>query len=402
MCACTLTRGKTSSHSPSLHSQLFAPQRIGPLVVVGVTVIQAAGATGPAIQNTKFVIDSVIECNGEAGSIGIGHVAGGYVARTYTKGCSAVVEPLVDGTQGQAQQQRTRDAADAAVDAAVPSVAAFYTVANEVASGMMWWDGNQLPTARIMNVSTSSAPPPSWLTAQHVKWDEATFPSFERRHPHGVVADAVLDCGAHGDGQADDTAALQHCLDAYDHVFVPKGLFRISMTLHMRPGTSLVGLSQVHSTIAPSAAFGTGTRKGEVASSSLGGTRSAPPTAAVPLLRTAVGGNVTIAYLGLVTWWHVPDVFTLDWRAADGLWRSNYETRVCECLWLSDYGSPNTAHGKLGTWPPTGCKPAVNLTVPKTQVRWMAALPPVLLRRMRLREHADRCCSSTPSIKWHG
>ena len=61
---------------------------------------------------------------------------------------------------------------------------------------------------------------PDSLRAQHVQYDETTFPSFEKRHPHGNVADAVLDCNAVGDGRADDTAALQTCLDQFDAVFV--------------------------------------------------------------------------------------------------------------------------------------------------------------------------------------
>ena len=115
-------------------------------------------------------------------------------------------------------------------------------------------------------------------------------------------------------------------------------------------GTALIGLSQTHSVIAPVTT----------------GFRGPLPA---PLSRTAIGKPVTIAFLGLVTWWHVPGVFTLEWHAAQGLWRSNYESRVCECMWLSDYGSHNAAHGKFGTWPPSNCLyPAVNLSVPKTQV----------------------------------
>lgn len=38
-------------------------------------------------------------------------------------------------------------------------------------------------------------------------------------------------------------------------------------------------------------------------------------------------------------------------------------------MWLSDYGSPNAAHGKFGTWPPTNCTQGVELSVPKTQIR---------------------------------
>lgn len=175
------------------------------------------------------------------------------------------------------------------------------------------------------------------------------FPSFERAE----VADAVLDCNATGDGSTDDTAALQECLNRFNSVFLPKGLYRISRSLWMRAGTALVGLSQTHSVIAPTTA-------GFAASA----------TAPAPLLRTGPSGSpVTIAFIGLVTWWHIPGVYTLEWRATQGLWRSNYETRVCECMWLSDYGSPNAAHGKFGTWPPTNCTQGVELSVPKTQIR---------------------------------
>jgi len=159
----------------------------------------------------------------------------------------------------------------------------------------------------------------------------------------------LLPTGAAGDGTTDDTAALQGCLDKHAEVFLPKGLFRISNTLTMRPGGAIVGLSQTHSVIAPAS----------------GGFAAV----GAPLLRTPPGAAVTIAFVGLVTWWHIPAVFTLDWQAKQGLWRSNYMSRVCECMWLSDYGSPNAAHGKLGTWPPSNCTQGVNLTVPKTQIR---------------------------------
>jgi hypothetical protein len=114
----------------------------------------------------------------------------------------------------------------------------------------------------------------------------------------------------------------------------------------------MVGLSQAHSIIAPT-------------STAFAGNDTHP----APLVRTASGAAATLGFLGLVTWWHIPGVFTLDWRARDGLWRSNYETRVCECMWLSDYGSPNSGHGQFGAWPPVNCTAGVNLTVPKSQIR---------------------------------
>jgi hypothetical protein len=54
--------------------------------------------------------------------------------------------------------------------------------------------------------------------------------------------------------------------------------------------------------------------------------------------------------------WHLP-IATVSWNSQRGLWRDNYDTRVCECLWLTDYGVPSVDN------PP--CKPAINLTVAK-------------------------------------
>jgi hypothetical protein len=42
-----------------------------------------------------------------------------------------------------------------------------------------------------------------------------------------------------------------------------------------------------------------------------------------------------------------------------GLWRSNYETRVCECLWLENYRGV----------PTTPCTTGVRLALPKTQIK---------------------------------
>jgi hypothetical protein len=404
------------------------PDFQGPLVLVGVRVIQpTAGASGAAIDGAGFVIDSVIECGcatrtrtgtgthastsngprvaggGGTGSVAIGwdaHTgAGAYVARTYSRGCRTLAAGFAVDTS--ACQLPIGDAG--AASGGCCGDGSEYTVANELASGSMWWDGTALPNASIVNVTTAGSVPDG-MTSQHVGWDEATFPSFERRLPDGPVADAMLDCGAKGDGAADDTSALQACLDNHREVFLPKGLFRVSATLNLSAGGSLVGLSQVHSIIAPTSDFyhrqhpatatatataaataaATATATATAAAAPAAGTPTLPPpprlpppaetsaataVVAMPLVRTAAGSRATLAYLGLVTWWHVPHVFTLDWRSRGGLWRSNYETRVPECQWLSDYGSGNTAHGQLGSWPPAGCKPAVKLTVPKTLVR---------------------------------
>lgn len=227
-----------------------------------------------------------------------------------------------------------------------------YTLLRELARGVdipmngatgnmdvVYADGVRHAKTSTCDVDSSlSLTPPEDLVSRHVAWDEATFPSFETP----AVADAVRDCGARGDGVTDDTKALQACLDAHLDVFLPKGHFRLSATLRLRPKSRLVGLSQTHSILMP-------------ASRGLLGAASQ----ALPLVTTAAGAPATLAFVAVLSWWHLP-VFTLDWRARGGLWRNNYETRVCECLWLANYRRRTRAPACEGPRP---------LAVPKTQVR---------------------------------
>ena len=52
----------------------------------------------------------------------------------------------------------------------------------------------------------------------------------------------LRDLGAKGDGETDDTRAIQAAIDRYDHIYVPQGWYRVSETLKLRPKTKLIGL----------------------------------------------------------------------------------------------------------------------------------------------------------------
>jgi len=52
----------------------------------------------------------------------------------------------------------------------------------------------------------------------------------------------LRDLGAAGDGETDDTEAIQAAIDTYEHIYVPQGWYKISETLRMRPETKLIGL----------------------------------------------------------------------------------------------------------------------------------------------------------------
>lgn len=141
-----------------------------------------------------------------------------------------------------------------------------WTLVNELASGadgvggktilpadVLYTDGTRRPNSELVDAIAVASGPSSDLVSRHVHWDESTFPSFERAggEPVRGTADAILDCGARGDGHTDDHAALQMCLHRYVDVFLPKGHYRLSDTLELRPGSRLVGLSQVHSVLMP-------------------------------------------------------------------------------------------------------------------------------------------------------
>ena len=209
-------------------------------------------------------------------------------------------------------------------------------------SDLMFVDGVRHPN-RTISTTRPVGEIPAGLTTSRIPWDSARFPSVE------TATDATAVCGALGDGVTDDFAALQGCLNDHDAVLLPAGLYRVSGTLVMRPNTALIGVSQTHSVVAPMSRGFNGsdadTTEGDIP---------------VALLRTSREGNATIAFVGLTTWWHLPNVFTLDWRARGGLWRSNYETRVGECLWLDNYANRSRS---------VPCKPPAALTTPKTQVR---------------------------------
>eukprot|EP00971_Amphidinium_carterae_P315850 6278563-Amphidinium_carterae.1 len=196
---------------------------------------------------------------------------------------------------------------------------------------------NNMQTIRqgwaVEHVWPSSAPDLTSLQSKHgLPIDE--FPSF------WTCQDAVYRCGAVGDGHQDDTEALQLCLNTYACVFLPKGRYRLSSSLVMQGRSSLIGLSQTHSVLI-------------AASEGLSG------SGAQPLLRTSTEYTV-VAFIGLVTWWHLSTVFTMDWRASDGIYLSNYESRYGECLWLMSYFSVSSN---------PQCATPTNLTLAKTVIR---------------------------------
>ena len=258
-----------------------------------------------------------------------------------------------------------------------------------LASNVIFHNGVRSPRTQLLNISAAAAavavslsahalsptsPDPDALRQRHVPWTEHTFPAVDSQ---GTV-NAMRDCGAVGDGIVDDHDALQRCLVGHDDVFLPKGIYRLSQTLRLRGGNRLLGVSQTHTVLVPvSSGFRAFARVRVNATGSAGegdgegdggGRGGGGHQLMQPIVSTAAEGNVTIAFVGIMTWWHLSDTYTLEWNGG-GLYRSNYDSRVCECLWMVNYGNlpPNDLRRRRAATPP--CRPSVNLTAPKAVVR---------------------------------
>lgn len=93
------------------------------------------------------------------------------------------------------------------------------------------------------------ASPPEDLCRRHILWDADTFPRWDTP---GVMNVREAPYGAVGDGETDDTAALQRALDENEAIFLPKGAFRITAPLCLNPRNKIIGLNTAISMIVPS------------------------------------------------------------------------------------------------------------------------------------------------------
>ena len=109
----------------------------------------------------------------------------------------------------------------------------------------IWQDGISLSKAIVITESASSADP-SELISRH-DWPHP-FPS-----PLSPAAVNVKDApyNAKGDGESDDTEAIQKALDENEIVFIPKGTYAVSKPLLLNSSSRLIGLGNVQTIITP-------------------------------------------------------------------------------------------------------------------------------------------------------
>ncbi len=132
----------------------------------------------------------------------------------------------------------------------------------------------------------------------------------------------VRSLGVTGDGNTDDTAAIQKAIDTHRILYFPSGFYKVTDTLKLRPDSVLIGLHPATTQLyVPD-----------------NNPRHAGLGTVVPILETPRGGDNILSGLGLFTGRVNP-------RASALLWRSGEHSLVQDVKIMGGGGTP-TADGK--------------------------------------------------------
>jgi hypothetical protein len=156
------------------------------------------------------------------------------------------------------------------------------------------------------------------------KMPAASAPALRALPP---VADwiNVRTLGVRGDGQADDTAALQRAIDTHKVLYLPIGFYKVTDTLKLRPDTVLIGLHPaLTQLVIPDE-----------------NPRHAGVGAVAPVLETPKGGDNILFGLGIFTGRVNP-------RASALLWRSGATSQVTDVKIMGGGGTPTMDGKSLG------------------------------------------------------
>ena len=140
----------------------------------------------------------------------------------------------------------------------------------------------------------------------------------------------VRDFGATGDGETDDTKAIQEAIAKHKTVYVPQGWYRISETIKMQPGTRLIGLHPFATQFI--------LKESEPAFSGFGAPK--------PIVESSVGGDDILNGIGMNTGGY-------NYRAVGCKWMAGEQSLLNDVKFVGGHGTmrkpnPNAPQGQGG------------------------------------------------------
>ena len=201
------------------------------------------------IMGTLSIVDAGFECTG-AGCASLTAVAGNrntYLRRATVSGFNTIASAHAPGNASEAVLYRLRSPSAAST---VHELSIAIPTRPGTINGTAFIDGKSVPAtiAPVVNVTALSAAGLASHSFDQVcdrlGWgDNLLFPSHA-----SAGALIVTDFGARGDGRHDDSVSIQRCVDAAAGagvpVFIPRGVFRTSVSIVVPRGVQIVGLGR--------------------------------------------------------------------------------------------------------------------------------------------------------------